>query len=60
MEEIRCGQCGRKLAIADYRRIEIKCARCGTLNSLLRATSPEPDRHRATSPKEKARGNNAR
>lgn len=45
MEEVRCGRCGKKLAIADYRMLEIKCPRCGQLNHFeLRAGSPEPER----------------
>ncbi|QDL55948.1 Com family DNA-binding transcriptional regulator [Rhodoferax aquaticus] len=43
MEVIRCGQCQRKLAEAQYTRLEIKCPRCGTLN-ILRAMSPPPAR----------------
>lgn len=36
MNEIRCASCNKKLAMADYKRLEIKCPRCGALN-LLRA-----------------------
>lgn len=43
MEIVRCGQCQRKLAEAQYVRLEIKCPRCGTLN-ILRAVSPLPER----------------
>ncbi|MDP1682729.1 MAG: Com family DNA-binding transcriptional regulator [Burkholderiales bacterium] len=46
MQEIRCAHCAKKLAEADYRQLNIKCPRCGALN-VLRAASPEPDRHRA-------------
>ncbi|MBD9362895.1 Com family DNA-binding transcriptional regulator [Methylomonas fluvii] len=34
MEIVRCGQCGRKLAEAEYSRLAIKCPRCGTMNEL--------------------------
>jgi phage FluMu protein Com len=43
MQEIRCGTCNRKLGAGEYRRLSIKCPRCGTLNQ-LRAESPEPER----------------
>lgn len=39
LTDIRCGQCGRKLAAGRYIEISIKCPRCGTLNH-LRATEP--------------------
>ncbi|MFZ2328836.1 MAG: Com family DNA-binding transcriptional regulator [Rhodoferax sp.] len=48
MQEVRCGNCRRKLAMADFVRLEIKCSRCGILN-LMRAESPTPERHRASS-----------
>ncbi|MDP1655729.1 MAG: Com family DNA-binding transcriptional regulator [Hylemonella sp.] len=55
LEEIRCGQCRRKLAAGSYTRLEIKCPKCGTLN-VLRASaadrsSPSPaiERPRASS-----------
>ncbi|MDZ7920771.1 Com family DNA-binding transcriptional regulator [Rhodoferax sp.] len=58
METIRCGQCQRKLAEAQYTRLEIKCPKCGTLN-VLRASaadhsspSPTPERPRASSKRE--------
>lgn len=47
METVRCGNCHRKLAEADYRRLAIKCPRCGTLNH-LQAASLEPGRQRAS------------
>ncbi|MGJ7611290.1 MULTISPECIES: Com family DNA-binding transcriptional regulator [unclassified Variovorax] len=47
MEEMRCGRCSKKLAVAQYLRLEIKCPRCGTLN-VWRAQSPTPARHRAS------------
>jgi phage FluMu protein Com len=34
METIRCGQCDRKLAEADYIRLSIKCPRCGAINQM--------------------------
>ncbi|MDO8776187.1 MAG: Com family DNA-binding transcriptional regulator [Burkholderiaceae bacterium] len=50
LEEIRCGDCRRKLAEGLYTRLEIKCPRCGTHN-VLRAgaadhssQSPTPER----------------
>lgn len=36
--DIRCGQCGRKLAIGRYIEITIKCPRCRAINH-LKATS---------------------
>ncbi len=42
VEEIRCGKCNKKLAEADYRRLAIKCPRCGEMNH-LKAVEP-PDR----------------
>ncbi|MDV8137939.1 zinc finger domain-containing protein [Pseudomonas aeruginosa] len=39
LQEIRCGQCRRKLAAASgFTELQIKCPRCGTLNH-LKATS---------------------
>ncbi|MGJ7611848.1 MULTISPECIES: Com family DNA-binding transcriptional regulator [unclassified Variovorax] len=58
MHEVRCGQCGRKLAMADAGRIEIKCPRCGTMNHWRASAadrsdpSPTPARHRASPLKE--------
>jgi phage FluMu protein Com len=40
MIEVRCGDCGRLLAKASFSRIEIKCPRCKTLNS-LKAIEPQ-------------------
>lgn len=48
MQEIRCGQCQRKLAEASYVRLIIKCPRCRAIND-LRAERPTPERHRASS-----------
>ncbi|WP_142850876.1 Com family DNA-binding transcriptional regulator [Telmatospirillum sp. J64-1] len=51
MESIRCGSCRRLLAkAAAYQAIEIKCPRCGTINRLMRAESPAPERPGAPSP----------
>jgi len=47
MQEVRCGRCSRKLAVAEYRELQIKCPRCGALNH-LRAASPEPERRGAS------------
>ena len=44
---VRCGNCQKLLAKGVYAILEIKCARCGTLNH-LRAESPEPERLRAS------------
>ncbi|MCL2876918.1 MAG: Com family DNA-binding transcriptional regulator [Betaproteobacteria bacterium] len=49
--EIRCGQCSKKLAEADYRHLSIKCPRCGTFN-VLKAASPQPERPGASPRKE--------
>ena len=38
MEEIRCSNCNKKLAEAEYTRLAIKCPRCGAMN--LKATEP--------------------
>ncbi|WP_268799080.1 Com family DNA-binding transcriptional regulator [Pseudomonas huanghezhanensis] len=44
MEDIRCGQCCRKLAaVSGFVELQIKCPRCRTLNH-LRATSLLPER----------------
>ncbi|MCL1962258.1 MAG: Com family DNA-binding transcriptional regulator [Desulfovibrionaceae bacterium] len=47
MQEIRCGQCFRKLGQGRYTHLVIKCPRCGALND-LRATRPELERQRAS------------
>ncbi|MGO4398434.1 Com family DNA-binding transcriptional regulator [Achromobacter sp. PAB15] len=40
MEELRCANCGRKLAeSAGYLRLSIKCSRCKTVNSFSMALS---------------------
>ncbi|WP_091571231.1 Com family DNA-binding transcriptional regulator [Oryzisolibacter propanilivorax] len=49
MEEIRCGNCRRKLGEGVYLALSIKCPRCGALNQ-LRAQGPSPARRRASEP----------
>ncbi|PAT00713.1 MAG: hypothetical protein BSR46_00980 [Candidatus Dactylopiibacterium carminicum] len=34
MKEVRCANCNRKLAEADYSALNIKCPRCGVMNQL--------------------------
>ncbi|MDO8654177.1 MAG: Com family DNA-binding transcriptional regulator [Undibacterium sp.] len=46
MQDIRCGNCHKKLAEGEYRRLNIKCPRCSTLNQLS-AASATPERLRA-------------
>ncbi|WP_426713418.1 Com family DNA-binding transcriptional regulator [Chromobacterium violaceum] len=41
--DIRCGQCGRKLAAGRYIELIIKCPRCRTLNH-LKAESLQSER----------------
>ncbi|MAN51225.1 MULTISPECIES: Com family DNA-binding transcriptional regulator [unclassified Marinimicrobium] len=45
MKEVRCTKCRRKLAMAAFSEIEIKCPRCGAVNH-QKATSLQshPDR----------------
>ncbi|MFJ2990921.1 Com family DNA-binding transcriptional regulator [Collimonas sp. NPDC087041] len=45
MQDIRCGNCSKKLGEGEYIALAMKCPRCGTLNH-LRAESSEPERHR--------------
>lgn len=47
MQEVRCGHCQRKLAEAEFVRLKIKCARCGTLND-VRAIEPPTRTPRAS------------
>ncbi|MFZ5582022.1 Com family DNA-binding transcriptional regulator [Azospira sp. APE16] len=42
MKEIRCSSCNKKLAEADYRRLAIKCPRCGVMNDLKATEPPDP------------------
>ncbi|WPN60436.1 Com family DNA-binding transcriptional regulator [Pseudomonas sp. P9_31] len=52
MQEIRCGQCGRKLAaVRGFLELQIKCPRCRTLNH-LKAESPLTSPSSATSHQE--------
>ncbi|UBQ43939.1 Com family DNA-binding transcriptional regulator [Comamonas thiooxydans] len=45
MNEIRCGNCRRKLAEGEYVRLAIKCPRCGAFNQLSAQSAPkEPQR----------------
>ncbi|WP_341465544.1 Com family DNA-binding transcriptional regulator [Delftia acidovorans] len=53
MQEMRCSSCNRKLAVGVFQQLNIKCPRCGTLNS-LRVENPKPECHRA--PSQKAEG----
>jgi phage FluMu protein Com len=39
VKEVRCTKCNKKLAEADYRRLAIKCPRCGLMN-VLKAIEP--------------------
>ena len=40
MKEIRCRNCNKKLAEADFRRLVIKCPRCGAMNTLKAVEPP--------------------
>ncbi|HBO1668439.1 TPA: Com family DNA-binding transcriptional regulator [Pseudomonas aeruginosa] len=52
LQEIRCGQCRRKLAAASgFTELQIKCPRCGTLNHLKATSLP-------SAPTSAARGGN--
>ncbi|MEX8193628.1 Com family DNA-binding transcriptional regulator [Comamonas guangdongensis] len=44
MNEIRCGNCRKKLGEGVYQRLNIKCPRCGAFNQLSAssATSEPP------------------
>ncbi|AEF91563.1 Mu-like prophage protein Com [Delftia sp. Cs1-4] len=48
MQEMRCASCNRKLAAGVFQHLNIKCPRCGTMNS-LRVENPKPECHRAPS-----------
>lgn len=41
--DIRCGQCHKKLAEGTYIALSIKCRHCKTINQ-YRAESPKPER----------------
>ena len=47
MDEIRCGNCHRKLGEGEYTRLAIKCQRCGRINQMS-TVSATPERHRAS------------
>lgn len=39
LNDFRCGKCNKLLAqVGEYTRIQVKCARCGTLNHLKAAS----------------------
>ena len=42
-QDIRCGNCHKKLGFGQAEYLQIKCPRCGTMNT-LRATSTQPER----------------
>lgn len=45
MNDIRCGNCRRKLGEGVFLRLNIKCPRCGAFNQLSAASvEPEPQR----------------
>ncbi|PAT40255.1 Com family DNA-binding transcriptional regulator [Vandammella animalimorsus] len=55
-QEIRCGQCRKKLGEGYYVCLAIKCQRCKTLNH-LRASTPVPHAcERPTATREDAHG----
>ncbi|MBD9530910.1 Com family DNA-binding transcriptional regulator [Comamonas sp. CMM01] len=41
MDEIRCGNCHRKLAEGVFTRLAIKCPRCGAFNQLSAQSAPQ-------------------
>ncbi|TDK65964.1 Com family DNA-binding transcriptional regulator [Sapientia aquatica] len=50
MQEIRCGNCHRKLGEGIYIQLSIKCPRCKTMNTYnhIGAKSTPPACHRAS------------
>jgi phage FluMu protein Com len=48
-QEVRCANCNRKLAMGVFQLLNIKCPRCGTLNSLRVQANPPPECRRAPS-----------
>lgn len=44
MQEIRCGQCRKKLGAGQYIQLEIKCPRCGQLNKLSASSAKQHER----------------
>jgi phage FluMu protein Com len=53
VKEVRCSNCNKKLAEADYTRLAIKCPRCGQLNNLK---AVEPPQRTPGAPQEKNDG----
>lgn len=41
MQEIRCGNCRRKLGEGVFTSLAIKCPRCGAFNQLSAASAPQ-------------------
>ncbi|MBX9935344.1 MAG: Com family DNA-binding transcriptional regulator [Burkholderiaceae bacterium] len=52
MNEIRCGNCQRKLGEGVYTHLAIKCPRCKALNQLCAQSAP-PERQSASHPEGK-------
>ncbi|MFJ2986602.1 Com family DNA-binding transcriptional regulator [Collimonas sp. NPDC087041] len=50
MQEIRCGNCSKKLGEGEYITLAIKCPRCRTVNH-LRTTRSTSASHRASDTK---------
>ena len=42
MQEIRCGQCFKKMGEGIYQVLSIKCSRCKTLNNLKQCAPSAP------------------
>ncbi|MBW7903126.1 MAG: Com family DNA-binding transcriptional regulator [Rhodocyclaceae bacterium] len=57
MKEVRCSNCNRKLAEAEYIRLSIKCPRCGAINELK---AIEPPRRAPGAQKERSDGSDFR
>ncbi|MBN8486361.1 MAG: Com family DNA-binding transcriptional regulator [Burkholderiales bacterium] len=53
MREIRCPDCRRKLAEGEFKRLEIKCPRCGVVASFQGDDRPTRERQRASQPGER-------
>ncbi|MFZ6767146.1 Com family DNA-binding transcriptional regulator [Undibacterium sp. Di26W] len=41
MQEIRCGSCSKKLGFGDYKKLSIKCPRCGVINQFSTASASD-------------------
>ena len=50
MEEMRCGNCRRKLGEGIYMALSIKCPRCGALNQFQSAPSASLERQPSVQP----------